>query len=125
MKQTKSSTCPRFFFSPNFFSSLRLFSFRCFIQQVIIIRVHFQVQVVEQDFKSLYLGSHDLTSSGGGNGVATSSSKSLESVAEVHADEEMLSKLGPSSSTSIQSSLSLLIVLLPFLLVLLKIPGGL
>ena len=87
--------------------------------------MHFQVQVVEQDFKSLYLGSHDLTSSGGGNAVATSSSKSLESVAEVHADEEMLSKLGPSSSTSIQSSLSLLIVLLPFLLVLLKIPGGL
>ena len=87
--------------------------------------MHFQVQVVEQDFKSLYLGSHDLTSSGSGNGVATSSSKSLESVAEVHADEEMLSKLGPSSSTSIQSSLSLLIVLLPFLLVLLKIPGGL
>lgn len=87
--------------------------------------MHFQVQVVEQDFKSLYLGSHDLTSSGGGNGVATSSSKSLESVAEVHADEEMLSKLGPSSSTSIQSRLSLLIVLLPFLLVLLKIPGGL
>lgn len=89
--------------------------------------MHFQVQVVEQDFKSLYLGSHDLTSSGSGNGggVATSSSKSLESVAEVHADEEMLSKLGPSSSTSIQSRLSLLIVLLPFLLVLLKIPGGL
>ena len=87
--------------------------------------MHFQVQVVEQDFKSLYLGSHDLTSSGGGNGVATSSSKSLESVAEVHADEEMkLSKLGPSSNTSVQST-SLLIVLLPFLLVLLKIPGGL
>ena len=89
--------------------------------------MHFQVQVVEQDFKSLYLGSHDLTSSGSSNGggVATSSSKSLESVAEVHADEEMkLSKLGPSSNTSVQST-SLLIVLLPFLLVLLKIPGGL
>jgi len=84
-----------------------------------------QVQVVEQDFKSLYLGSHDLTSSGNAGGVATSSSKSLESVAEVHADEEMkLSKLGPSSNTSVQST-SLLIVLLPFLLVLLKIPGGL
>ena len=88
--------------------------------------MHFQVQVVEQDFKSLYLGSHDLTSSGNAGGLSTSSSKSLESVAEVHADEEMkLSKLGPSSSTSIQSRLSLLIVLLPFLLVLLKIPGGL
>ena len=90
--------------------------------------MHFQVQVVEQDFKSLYLGSHDLTSSGNAGGVATSSSKSLESVAEVHADEEMkLSKLGPSSNTSVQSpaALSLLIVLLPFLLVLLKIPGGL
>ena len=89
--------------------------------------MHFQVQVVEQDFKSLYLGSHDLTSSGNAGGVATSSSKSLESVAEVHADEEMLSKLGPSSNASVQSpaALSLLIVLLPFLLVLLKIPGGL
>ena len=80
--------------------------------------MHFQVQVVEQDFKSLYLGSHDLTSSG--KDVATSSSQSLESVAEVHADEEMLT-LGPGSSAANTPS----ILLLPFLLVLLKIPGGL
>ena len=84
--------------------------------------MHFQVQAVEQDFKSLYLGSHDLTSSGGG--VATSSSKSLESVAEVHADEEMLT-LGPGSSAANTSVQSPSILLLPFLLVLLKIPGGL
>ena len=91
----------------------------------IIPRVHFQVHVVEQDFKSLYLGSkHDLTNSAS---AATSSSLSKESVAEVDEEQEMLLTLGPSSKAS-KKPMCITIVL-EMLLVLLHglhgLPGGL
>ena len=87
---------------------------------------------MEQDFKSLYLGSkHDLTNSLAGKAAATSSSLSKESVAEVEDEQEMLLTLGPSKASKmplpmcITIVLEILLVLLHGLHSLSSLPGGL